>query len=432
MEPEAGANSMHGSEDGITRREWLWAGGAGLLGVAALSRTALRAEDRAASGGQSLVQAIEPDPATGTSAAVLVRRAPLAHTKQMLSVAARGTAARPFAAQLKDVLEQVQSALEVAGTGLENTVRLHVALARSDLAREAGRELRAQLPPNCRPAVTWVTSAQPHPGALVAMDAVAAVPGEQPKSVVHHGEDEPGQQARMARVSLLPAGRAVYISGQAEAGENLAEATRKTLDSLRGTLEFLKLDRSHVAQVKCFLKPMADVQRVEEELGTFFGDQPVPATVHVEWTLSSPIEIEMVAWAPEGTAPQASGPIAFITPPGMKPSPVFSRIAVIDGERTLYTAGLSAVNGGVAAQEVRQIFDRLGGILKAAGSDFRHLAKATYYVADDEVSRALNELRPEFYDPERPPAASKAGVAGVGDPDSRITLDLIAVPATSR
>jgi len=40
----------------------------------------------------------------------------------------------------------------------------------------------------------------------------------------------------------------------------------------------------------------------------------------------------------------------------------------------------------------------------------------------------LNELRPLYYDPKRPPAASKAQVSGIGWPNRSITMDLIAVP----
>lgn len=72
---------------------------------------------------------------------------------------------------------------------------------------------------------------------------------------------------------------------------------------------------------------------------------------------------------------------------------------------------------------------KLPDILKASGSDMRHLAKATYYVSDNDASAKLNELRPKFYDPQRPPAASKAQVFGVGVADKSLTLDMIAVPA---
>ena len=53
--------------------------------------------------------------------------------------------------------------------------------------------------------------------------------------------------------------------------------------------------------------------------------------------------------------------------------------------------------------------------------------KATYYVADDDSSNKLNDLRPKYYDPARPPAASKAKVAGSGMENTSVTLDIIAV-----
>jgi hypothetical protein len=64
----------------------------------------------------------------------------------------------------------------------------------------------------------------------------------------------------------------------------------------------------------------------------------------------------------------------------------------------------------------------------AAGSDLKHLVKATYYVTDNDVSTWHNKLRPSYYAPERPPAASKAMVLGTGREKRTITWDLIAVP----
>ena len=77
---------------------------------------------------------------------------------------------------------------------------------------------------------------------------------------------------------------------------------------------------------------------------------------------------------------------------------------------------------------MRSIFSQLENILSETGSDLRHLAKATYYVSDADPSAQLNKLRPEYYDPERPPAASKVMVSGVGHPQRGITIDMIAAP----
>ncbi|MDB5264114.1 MAG: putative translation initiation inhibitor, yjgF family, partial [Adhaeribacter sp.] len=48
-------------------------------------------------------------------------------------------------------------------------------------------------------------------------------------------------------------------------------------------------------------------------------------------------------------------------------------------------------------------------------------------VSGDQSSTHLNELRPKYYDPKRPPAASKALVKKVGMAGKSITLDMIGV-----
>jgi enamine deaminase RidA (YjgF/YER057c/UK114 family) len=78
---------------------------------------------------------------------------------------------------------------------------------------------------------------------------------------------------------------------------------------------------------------------------------------------------------------------------------------------------------------LRSLFSNLKKILDATGSDWSHLAKATYYFSDDAASAAHNAQRPDYYNPQRPPAASKAKVKGVGPSAHGINLDMIAVPA---
>jgi len=82
--------------------------------------------------------------------------------------------------------------------------------------------------------------------------------------------------------------------------------------------------------------------------------------------------------------------------------------------------------------QVTEIFTSLTSILKKAGSDLNHLVKATYYVSDDKSSTSLNELRPKYYDPKRPPAASKAMVKAVGLMGKGISVDMIGVVADNR
>jgi enamine deaminase RidA (YjgF/YER057c/UK114 family) len=149
----------------------------------------------------------------------------------------------------------------------------------------------------------------------------------------------------------------------------------------------------------------------------------------VEWQASpkSPIEIEVVAWGgPENQ--RVPDVIDYLTPPGMTASPIFCRVTHIWYGPSIYIGGLYSRKEVEAREEVEDVFAQLGDILKKTESDMKHLAKATYYVASDASSKALNAARPNYYDPKRPPAASKARVSGVGREKRALTLDMIAVP----
>jgi enamine deaminase RidA (YjgF/YER057c/UK114 family) len=144
----------------------------------------------------------------------------------------------------------------------------------------------------------------------------------------------------------------------------------------------------------------------------------------VEWQSKTPIEIELIAQAP-GSTGQA---VEYLTPPGEKPARVFTRIARVHHPETIYISGLFG-KGGAPEAQIREIFTALQETLGRTRSDLRHLVKATYYVTDDASSLALNQLRPEYYEEGRAPAASKAMTAGSGLDGRTVTMDMIAVPA---
>jgi enamine deaminase RidA (YjgF/YER057c/UK114 family) len=171
---------------------------------------------------------------------------------------------------------------------------------------------------------------------------------------------------------------------------------------------------------------MSEAATALKEIAAPFGDGVCPPVSLVEWVSSTPIEIELVVAArrPDGAAP----PLEFLTPPGMSASPVYARVVRVHSPRRIYVSGLyGSTDAPNSAEEIRDLFATLTRVLDAGQSDLRHLAKATYYVAEAEPSRLLNVLRPEYYDPTRPPAASKAQVVGTGRMPRTITLDMIAV-----
>lgn len=376
------------------------------------------------------IRSVEPDDATGTAKAVVVGRTPLAHTAQLLPLDAKGelVGKGDISRQAGQVLDNLDTALKEAGSGFDRLVKINVSAARTEAVAEVEKVLARRFNGPAKPAVSFVVGQLAHPDALVAMDAVAAAADPGGKTVKRLASAALSGKRGTAHVAVLPTGEAVYISGQAEKGD-LAEATRATLQSLHATLAHFGLNRSHVVQLKAFLRPMTDVRVVEAEVARAYDGQTAPPMVYVEWLSSLPIEIELIAAAGGSPAAPAAATVTFFTPPGMKASPVYSRVARAHHGQRIYLSGLYGTRSGDGEAQIREIFASLQPLLHKTGSDLRHLVKATYYVSDDVADRKLNEIRPEFYDPQRPPAASKARVAGVGRAGQSITMDLIAVPS---
>lgn len=370
------------------------------------------------------VRSIAPDDSTRTSTAVIVPSGMnLAHTAQFLPLDERGSIIGPerAAKQAEVVLDRLESALKAAGTGLDRVVKVNVYAARTDVLPAFRTAFSARMTGQARPALTVVVGVLAHPEALVAIDAVATT-----SEPVRPLAPAPAGQRSGAALAILPAGARVYVSGQAEPSTDLAEATRGTLKSLDKTLAYLGLDKSHVVQLKAFLEPMSATAVVEREMTAFFGAGAVPPLAYVEWRSSptQPIEIELIASAGPRTEQAA---VESLTPTGMKASPVFSKVVRVNRGHLIYLSGLYGSPQTKGTEQVEAIFKTLEKVLAETGSDFRHLAKATYYVTDDEASRALNDLRPKYYDAKIPPAASKAIVPGVGADGKTVTLDMIGV-----
>jgi enamine deaminase RidA (YjgF/YER057c/UK114 family) len=286
--------------------------------------------------------------------------------------------------------------------------KLNVVAVNQLAANAALKAIRSHYPAGARPPVAIVLGKPWSEGAAISLDAVAAV-----------------QQWKHPDFgSVLPVGPHVYVSGQAEKGATPAEAAAKTIASLKKTLDWLGCKPEDAVQAKCFLTPMSAADDVAKEFDKAFGERKVPL-VFVEWESTLPVEIELIAKAPPAK-PDAPA-VEYLTPPWMKSSPVYAKVVRVNRGDLIYTAGLSAPKPGTAEEQVLGVFNELKGILDKTGGDFKHLAKATYYVSTEDASRKLNELRPKFYDPNRPPAASKAFVPGVGVEGRSVVIDMIAV-----
>lgn len=386
------------------------------------SPEAASSQDASRTGGVRL-RAIGGDAVRGRAAAVVVDEGALVHSALLYPVDAEGRlqGGSDAYAQATHVLRSLDTALRAAGTGLDRLVRLHVYVADASVTASVDRLLAERFTGAATPAVTIVESRMPRAGVLVAMDAVAATPRQEPAGASARlvVEGLPPAAGGGAHVAVQPRGPFVIVSGRAAPGE-FEPAVRGTMEQLRADLQGVGLRFEHVVQVKTFLGDMARADQVQRIVaGSFEGT--APPQVVTEWRDSSlPVEIELVA-----TAPGAAGGgerLTFVEPISSR----YSRVARVFAGRPIFVSGLTGASADPAAQ-VREVFGELRRLLAEAGSDMRHVAKATYYVSDKVADQEINAIRPSIYDAARPPAASKISVQGTGRHGKSTVIDMIAV-----
>lgn len=271
-----------------------------------------------------------------------------------------------------------------------------------------------------RPLIQAVPSRNPD-GRALAGDAILVLEGESAAMRL---------VARHAGRVIPPDRDILFVSGRAARADDLGTAVTETMQSLFTTAGHFGSRPSDVVQVKAFIRPMEDAAAAARSIAQSFGESPAPSVTLSEWESSLPTEIEMVVAAPDREATDQT--VTFHTPPGDRASPVFSRVARVHADTLIYFAGIVAPKAAEPVGEVESAFAQFDRLAGGHPTDFRHLVKATYYVSDDAVSAALNEVRPRLYDPSRPPAASKVAMPSVGIGRRGLLMDFIAVPASPR
>lgn len=360
--------------------------------------------------------------AKGSSDAVVVDDVPLAHTRQFLPLDSKGNISHQgnLSKQVDQVFLNISQALKPVGADIDKIVKLNVFLKNADLISQVQFLIGRKFGPGRKPSVTFAAGDLAHPEALISIDAIA-VSGL--SSVGRVQLNRSGATKGQADVAILPKGPVVYVSGQAAKG-GLAEATRGTLKQLAETLIYLGINKKDIIQIKSFLSPMSSLSIVKKEFSNFFKGETIPPLVFVAWISSEPvIEIELIAASPVKTLKAEQ--VEYITPPGMTYSPVYSKVSRLNYGKKVYLSGIYGVGSANTDLEVNNIFGIMDTVLKASGSDFMNLLKATYYISNDQYSKSLGDLRPKYYDPKRPPAASKATLKGIGLKGAGISVDMI-------
>ena len=326
--------------------------------------------------------------------------------------------------QIEQVLANLEAVLEDSASGMDKLVRVNVYALSTQIVARFREHLSKRLNPGVRPAITSVLTPFAHRGALVAVDAVAGA-ADSGKSVALKRCRSVAGDDRCADAAVLPRGGVAYLSGQPDEASLTQSAVTRSMSNLMKTLGHLRLSPKHVVQVKVFLRPVTSADEVLREVQQFFPDQITPPVVFVEWLAAVPVEIEMIAQYPLPGKPAKK--VEYFTPPEVRPSNTFSKVALLKAEQVIYISGLDAREPSRGEPQGVFVFEQLQEILTKVGSDMRHLVKGTYYVSDDDAARWVDRCRPRYYDPACPPAASKVMVHGVGQSGRTMTVDMIAV-----
>jgi enamine deaminase RidA (YjgF/YER057c/UK114 family) len=374
----------------------------------------------------SSVQYFPLDAPPGMSQAVVVQGQPLVHTRQLLPLDREGKVVGEGSVdkQIERVLNNLDAVLGASGSGLGQLVRLNVYAIAPPTVDRVREQLSKRLGPAVRPAITAVLTPMPHRKALVAVDAVAAA-AEKGQAVALQRCEAVAGDKDCADAAVLPRGGVAYLSGAPAEGGLAVTPVARSMSALWKTLGQLKLSPAHVVQLKVFLRPATSADEVLGELKKFFPGQITPPVVFVEWLALPPIEIELIAQLPTRDKPAQS--VQYYNSPDVRPLQTFSRVALVRSRRQVYTSGLFSRAPGRGEGQARDVFAQLQAILDQTGGDMRHLAKATYYVCDDDAARGIDRLRLGLFDPACPPAASKLMVHGVGKSGRTLTMDMIAV-----
>ncbi|WP_347243262.1 Rid family hydrolase [Thermogutta sp.] len=326
--------------------------------------------------------------------------------------------------QIAGAWQQLTGILTKAHCNADRIVRLNVAASNEETLAATFQFLEKVFRPGLEPAVTYVVTPLPAKGVKIGLDAVA-VPGGDVNAVNRWQSENPDGLNRVDAI-VAPAGGLVFFSGQPDKSP-LPQAAANALRGLLETAQALQISEGDILQLRVFVQPASKAAQVFQEIEKAFSGKSIPPVVYTEWVASAPVEIEMVARLPE-KAVEGTAPLRFYNPPGVKPSPTFTRVVFVQTDRLIFLPGLVSQETGAADVQAADVFKQLGDILTAQGSDWQHLVKATYFVTDKDASAAIDAIRPKFFASDRPPAASKVTVHSVGWKDRSLSVDVIAVP----
>jgi reactive intermediate/imine deaminase len=127
----------------------------------------------------------------------------------------------------------------------------------------------------------------------------------------------------------------------------------------------------------------------------------------------------------------------FINPDTMQSPDGYTHIVEVTSGRPVYISGQVALDregelvGDDIRSQTRHVFENMRAALAAVGGTLGDVVKLTTYVLDITEMPAVREVRNEYFDPRRPPAATAVQVARLEPDGVLLEIEAVAVLPTA-
>jgi enamine deaminase RidA (YjgF/YER057c/UK114 family) len=349
-----------------------------------------------------------------------------------------GSTPRSFADQVRQSLENVKSALEVAGLTMDHLVYVQVYLEDMNQYGELDKAFADYFPaiPPAR-AVLGVARV-PEPPVQITAVAVRDLTGKRPVSPPSFKPNKSYSPGMLTHDRLFVS---TMAGSDPSSGKVLREPAAQVdfaLDRLTAVVEAAGLKMSHLVFVNPYLTREVPARIMNERYARRFefGNTPARATIEV----SALPESAQIAYT--GVAVRDLVQRRAIRPKNMPPSPTASP-CVFAGD-TLYCSAKSGFipgpNGGVyattTAEQVRQTMRNLLDNLEEADMKFDQVVSTTVYLDDLSESAVFQKVYREYFNGTLPAQTTVQQIQpGERKPDKEghyPTLEQVSLIAVSR
>lgn len=249
-------------------------------------------------------------------------------------------------------------------------------------------------------------------------------------TVVHVGGlPMPGAQVvfesiAIARKEVNPHGLA-FISGQAATSpgplDPVEPLAAKSFERLRAAVAAAGAGPRDVLRVTCFFSSLEDLNRIRVQ---FDREYPQAARNYLQaQRVPTQALAECEAVARLSSPPAA--PLEVRNPAGAQPAASYSQVALVAAPQLVFT-GMQA-SYGFRDDDARLAFERLGKTAEQAGTSLKHAAFAGFYPLSASIAQQVRRVRAEFFDSDRPPAATMLAFESLPAMDAGFAVDLIAI-----